>query len=145
MVEHAEYEVTYDMMLGIRTVIGLAYRKALSDEISDGDFQYVKKYSFPSAGSNRTPAHKCRDFKFKDYHPEVFRRIRDRFGIDAAEYTMTVTNNPYLEFISNSKSGQFFFFTHNKQFMIKTMSKDECKFLRKILPSYYHVRNKAYL
>jgi len=78
-----------------------------------------------------------RDFKLKDYHPEVFRHIRQRFGIDAADYTLTVTNYHYLEFVSNSKSGQFFFFTHDTQFLIKTMSKVECKFLRKILPQYY--------
>jgi 1-phosphatidylinositol-4-phosphate 5-kinase len=135
-VEHREYEVTFDMMLGIRTMVGVAYQSK-HREIAAEDFEHVAKRTFPSAGSNKTPAHKMRDFKFKDYHPEVFRRIRERFGIDAAEYTMTVTNNPYLEFISNSKSGQFFFFTHNKQFMIKTMSKEECKFLRKILPSYF--------
>jgi 1-phosphatidylinositol-4-phosphate 5-kinase len=136
--KHPEFEVTYDMMLGIRTVIGMAYNHP-PKEIGKEDFEHVGKYSFPKAGSTKTPAHKGRDFRFKDYHPEVFRRIRERFGIEAMEYTMTVTNNHYLEFISNSKSGQFFFYTHNKQFMIKTMSKEECKFIRKILPAYYQV------
>jgi hypothetical protein len=46
----------------------------------------------------------------------------------------------FLEFISNSKSGQFFFFTHDQQYMIKTQTKAECKFLRSILPQYYRVR-----
>eukprot|EP00475_Leptophrys_vorax_P045288 TRINITY_DN933_c0_g1_i3.p1 TRINITY_DN933_c0_g1~~TRINITY_DN933_c0_g1_i3.p1 ORF type:complete len:439 (+),score=105.53 TRINITY_DN933_c0_g1_i3:71-1318(+) len=107
-IEHREYEVTYDMMLGIRIMIGNTYNHRTRDLVPD-DFEFVDKRSFPASGSNKTPGHKMRDFKFKDYHPEVFRRIRERFGIDAAEYTMTVTNNPYLEFISNSKSGQFFF------------------------------------
>ncbi len=62
------------------------------------------------------------EFAFKEYEPQVFMRIREHFKIDAAEYTMAVTNNNYLEFKSNAKSGQFFFYTHNKQFMIKTMS-----------------------
>ena len=53
---------------------------------------------------------------------------------------MAVTDNNYLEFKSNSKSGQFFFYTHNKQFMIKTMSEQEFKFLRSILKDYYNVR-----
>jgi 1-phosphatidylinositol-4-phosphate 5-kinase len=137
-VEHPEYEVTYAMMLGIRTSIGKVYNIPKRDPMEE-DYKEEKSYYFPKKGGSKTPAHKARDFKFKDYQPQVFRRIREHFRIDAAEYTMTVTNNHYLEFISNSKSGQFFFYTHNKQFMIKTMSKQECKFLRSILADYYNV------
>jgi 1-phosphatidylinositol-4-phosphate 5-kinase len=139
-VEHPEYEVTYAMMLGIRTSIGKVYNIPLK-KLTDEDYEEERSYFFPKKGTSKTPAHKARDFKFKDYQPQVFRRIREHFKIDAAEYTMTVTNNHYLEFISNSKSGQFFFYTHNKQFMIKTMSKQECKFLRSILKDYYNVRS----
>ncbi len=139
--EHREVEMTYDMMLGIRTVIGKVYSFP-QRELTKLDFEEEMKYFFPKTGSSKTPAHKARDFRFKDYHPQVFRNIREHFGIDAAEYTMTVTDNQYLEFISNSKSGQFFFYTHNKQFMIKTMSKEECKFLRRILPDYYNYVSK---
>jgi len=136
--EHPEFEMTYCMMLGIRTVLGTTHAKPLRI-LGIQDFIDCVKHRFPARGSKETPAHKMRDFKFKDYHPEVFRHIRQRFGIDAADYTLTVTNYHYLEFVSNSKSGQFFFFTHDTQFLIKTMSKVECKFLRKILPQYYAV------
>lgn len=85
-----------------------------------------------------TPAHAARDFKFKDYCPEVFRHIRARFDIDPAEYLLCVCGNfEFLEFISNSKSGQFFFYSHDRRYMIKTVSQGESKFLRKILPEYY--------
>jgi 1-phosphatidylinositol-4-phosphate 5-kinase len=46
-------------------------------------------------------------------------------------------NYNYLEFISNSKSGQFFFYSHDGKYMIKTQTKEENKFLKKILPHYY--------
>ncbi|KAJ1381574.1 hypothetical protein B484DRAFT_411697, partial [Ochromonadaceae sp. CCMP2298] len=42
----------------------------------------------------------------------------------------------YIEFIANSKSGQFFFYSHCGQYMIKTQSKEECVLLRTIMPSY---------
>lgn len=81
-----------------------------------------------------------RDFKFKDYCPEVFRRIRARFDIAPDDYILSVCGNfQYLEFISNSKSGQFFFYTHDRRYMIKTISKGEAKFLQKILPAYFEV------
>lgn len=43
----------------------------------------------------------------------------------------------YIEFISNSKSGQFFFYSHDGKFMIKTQTKEENKFMKRILPHYY--------
>jgi len=43
----------------------------------------------------------------------------------------------YIEFNSNAKSGNFFFFSHDGKYMIKTMTKEESKFLRRILPHYY--------
>lgn len=42
----------------------------------------------------------------------------------------------YIEFIANSKSGQFFFYSHDGCYMIKTQSKEECVLLRQIMPQY---------
>lgn len=146
--QHPEFELTYDMMLGIRTVVGNnptghslalsrdsvevqingvanAESKAAAEaeakrrrtralaEAAAKDQQAPKmlKLSFPGKGSSHTPAHAMRDFKFKDYCSDVFRSIRDRFKIDPTEYLLCVCGNfQYLEFISNSKSGQFFFY-----------------------------------
>jgi len=117
-----------------------------SDDESDSDdnhqleaeFVEARKYKFPAEGSERTPAHEMSDFKFKDYCPQIFRQLREWFRISTQEYLVTICGDfKLLEFISNSKSGQFFFFSHNSQFIIKTMTRTESIFLRKILPSYY--------
>ena len=91
------------------------------------DFDEEYSLRMPSEGSNTTPPHKMRgmgmmgwmgnaDFKFKDYAPKVFRHLRQRFGIDPVDYMLCVCGNfEFLEFISNSKSGQFFFYTHDRQ------------------------------
>lgn len=184
--KHPEFELTYDMMLGIRTVVGnnptghavtlasapstassssssaanAAAAAAASNAAADADRRrrderlaaakkaalleqqqqqtpQAQKLTFPGRGSSQTPAHAMRDFKFKDYCGELFRLIRARFKIDPTEYLLCVCGNfQYLEFISNSKSGQFFFYSHDRQYMIKTISGGECKFLRTILPSY---------
>lgn len=135
--QHPEFELTYDMMLGIRTVVSKTEAQHRG-ELSAPDYKESVKLRFPGRGSIITPAHEMRDFKFKDYCPMVFKKIRESFFINPADYLMCVCGNfQYLEFISNSKSGQFFFYTHDRQFMIKTMSKAECKFLRSILPAYY--------
>lgn len=59
------------------------------------DFSHVEKMSFPATGSNKpgyiTPPHSLvHTFKFKSYSLQVFRRIRNFFGIDNAEYMMSV-------------------------------------------------------
>ncbi|CAM9518055.1 unnamed protein product, partial [Hapterophycus canaliculatus] len=62
-----------------------------------------------------------RTFKFKDYAPKVFKKIREHFGVDKMRYMLSVAGNyNFLEFISNAKSGEFFFFSHDERFMIKT-------------------------
>lgn len=137
------------------------------------DFSHVEKMSFPATGSNKpgfiTPPHSLvHTFKFKSYSLQVFRRIRNFFGIDNAEYMMSVCgewfkkiavhfipqyimsvimwifypipiagNYNFLEFISNSKSGQFFFYSHDGKYMIKTQTKEENKFMKRVLPHYY--------
>jgi len=136
--EHPEFELTYDMMLGIRYTVSRAEAHPLRRDLHPEAFKEYVHLRFPGNGSATTPAHQARDFKFKDYMPEVFRNIRARFDIDPAEYLLCICGNfNFLEFISNSKSGQFFFYSHDRRYMIKTISQDESKFLRKIMPQYY--------
>merc|ERR1712228_1169337 len=120
------------------TMIDSSESDSDEDNELESEFLETKKYKFPSLGSDTTPAHQMSDFKFKDYCPQIFRQLREWFRISTQEYLVTICGDfKLLEFISNSKSGQFFFFSHNSQFIIKTMTRTESIFLRKILPSYY--------
>ncbi len=85
--QHPEFELTYDMMLGIRTVVGKTEAQA-HGQLTPADFDATIKLKFPGKGSMITPAHQMRDFKFKDYSPEVFRLIREKFNINPADYLM---------------------------------------------------------
>lgn len=99
----------------------------------------VRKLAFPPAGSALTPPHALpSSFKFKDYAPKVFHHLRQRFAIDTRHYLSSLGGAyEYIEFASNSKSGSFFFYSHDGKFMIKTQSKAESKFLRRILAHYH--------
>lgn len=148
---HLEFELAYDMMLGIRQTVSISANKAQSKILAsqgnviisneDELFRKYVKYDFPQAGSpeNKTPPHKMRDFKFKDYAPEIFAQLRDWFGLDPMEYLESLCGQfKLLEFISNSKSGEFFFHSHDRKFFIKTMAKSESLLLRKLLPEYFN-------
>jgi hypothetical protein len=107
------------------------------------DFTYVEKIPFPPQGNTKpphfTPSHTlAHTFKFKTYAPKVFARIREFFNVDSLSYMGSVCGDSnYVEFISNSKSGQFFFYSHDGRYMIKTQTKEENKFMMRILPHYY--------
>ncbi|ETV65533.1 hypothetical protein H257_17790 [Aphanomyces astaci] len=130
--QHEQYTLTYGMMTGILNSAGSL--NMFKQRLTMNDFMRVDKREFP-ANLRSKLAH---SFKFKDYSPDIFRQIRRRFDIDSADYMVTLCGDfNYIEFMSNSKSGQFFFYSHDGRFMIKTQTQDESKFLRRILPHYY--------
>jgi len=168
MKKHPEFELSYDMMLGIRTVVGRveggletpsenmfhsvrtstsasSINKNEKRNLSMSDiwgvqekFSEVVRYRFPKEGSSSTPAHVMKAFKFKDYSPHIFKQLRCMFKVDPGKYMTDICGDFHmLEFMSNSKSGSFFFFTHNTRYMVKTITKSESKLLRKILQDYY--------
>ena len=60
------------------------------------------------------------------------------FGVNEYDFLLSVCSNAnYIEFQSNAKSGQFFFYSPDGKYMIKTMTNTESKFLRRILPHYF--------
>lgn len=119
----------------------------LDMELVEKDFSYQIELKFPPEGAKGdgtptrpfdTPPHKLNHaFKFKDYMPKVFRAVRSICGVHESDYMLSVAGNfNYIEFIANSKSGQFFFYSYDGKYMIKTQTKEEAKLLRRIMPQY---------
>ena len=143
--EHELYVITAGIMLGIRCSLENAKVEATlrSSRLTLEDFNYVENVAFPAMGSDNlpypTPPHSLqRTFKFKSYAPRVFSRLRDLIDIDGDEYLQSICGNyNFIEFMSNSKSGQFFFYSHDGKYMLKTQTKEENKFMKLILPHYY--------
>ena len=94
---------------------------------------------YKTQGSDLTPPHQLNHtFKFKDYSPMAFAYLRRMFGVNEYDFLLSVCGNAnYIEFQSNAKSGQFFFYSPDGKYMIKTMTNTESKFLRRILPHYF--------
>jgi len=136
--QHEQYIVTMGMMMGIRVSIDRT-RADRAVPLLVRDFGKCDKLVFPPGGSKNTPPHQLNHtFKFKDYAPKVFRSIRLMYGVDDESYSRSVCGDfNYIQFIANSRSGQYFFYSHDGKYMIKTQTKEENKFLRRILPHYY--------
>lgn len=91
---------------------------------------------------------------FLDYAPQVFDSIRKKFNVEREDYSKSLgpdqilTNlltgefNSLSELCSSGKSGSFFYYTADAKYMLKTISKAEFKFFKRILKNYYyHIEN----
>ena len=137
---HVNYVTAYNMLTGIRFTVSRTNAK-MDRELTNADFDAKHKFSFDITGNELTPSAKY-DFKFKDYAPWVFRRLRATFHLDPADYLISLTSKYILsELGSPGKSGSFFYFSRDYKYIIKTIHHAEHKLLRKILRDYYgHVQ-----
>ena len=134
---HELYTLSIAVMLGVRTSIAKTNTIITSANgrrmLTPHDFMTEEKYEFSPKGSPTTPPHKLsHTFKFKDYAPMAFAYMRRMFGVNEFDFLLSVCGNAnFIEFISNAKSGQFFFYSSDGKYMIKTMTNEESKFLRR--------------
>ncbi|VBB28370.1 unnamed protein product [Acanthocheilonema viteae] len=77
-------------------------------------------------------------FKIKDYCPNVFRNLRDHFGVDQYEYLRSLTySEPEPELDQVDKSGSRLYVSHDKKFVIKSMDSEAVAELHSVLRSYH--------
>uniref|UniRef100_A0A7N6AG84 PIPK domain-containing protein n=1 Tax=Anabas testudineus TaxID=64144 RepID=A0A7N6AG84_ANATE len=127
------------IQLGIGYTVGNLTSKPDRDVLMQ-DFYVVESVFLPSEGSNLTPAHHYPDFRFKTYAPLAFRYFRDLFGIKPDDYLYSLVNEPLIELVNPGASGSLFYLTSDDEFIIKTVQHKEAKFLQRLLPGYYMVR-----
>jgi hypothetical protein len=142
---HENFDLIFMMLMGIRTSVG-KFANVPSRELRPADFDQKWDGDFLARGSADTPAHSNQDFRFKDFSPLVFRQIRERFGVNAEEYLLSLTSEYVLvEMFTNSKSGSFFFYSADYRFILKTCTKREAAFLIGALPQYHaHLMSNRY-
>eukprot|EP00878_Enallax_costatus_P012911 GHUV01013483.1.p1 GENE.GHUV01013483.1~~GHUV01013483.1.p1 ORF type:complete len:608 (+),score=218.88 GHUV01013483.1:178-2001(+) len=75
----------------------------------EADFKEEITVFFPSSGSSTTPAHPSSDYRWKDYGPRVFRRLRAASSIDEADYMLSLAGSQALRQLNSpGKSGSMF-------------------------------------
>ena len=82
-------------------------------------------------------------FEFINYSPLVFKNLRDMRGIDEGEFmkSFPLQDNEtaaMVEKFTEGKSGSFFFFSHDRKYIVKTISNVELKFMMDNLQEYCH-------
>uniref|UniRef100_A0A8C5PP16 Phosphatidylinositol 5-phosphate 4-kinase type-2 gamma n=1 Tax=Leptobrachium leishanense TaxID=445787 RepID=A0A8C5PP16_9ANUR len=97
------------------------------------DFKANSKIKVTNHLFNREnlPSH----FKFKDYCPQVFRNLRERFEIDDQDYQASLTrSSPYSE--SEAHGGRFLL-SYDKTLAVKEISSDDVANMHSILSDYH--------
>jgi hypothetical protein len=93
-------------------------------------------------------------FFLNEFAGIIFNNIRLLFGIDKESFISSISPQEFVteimissqtifeELCSTGKSGSLFYYTRDGRFIVKTISKKEYKFLKKILTRYYyHLKN----
>lgn len=130
-----------DMMVGIR--LAMEMTGILKRSVKYEDFSVTLSFDLPRISANKAIV------KFKDFAPQVFRKIRELSNVTEVDYALALGPEQILgnfllgkltslsEKISEGKSGSFFFFSSCQRFMAKTIHKEETEILLKFLPHYY--------
>lgn len=134
---HGSYDLMLQLRVGIRWSVG-TMQNAANSPLSAASFETTIKQLFPRSGSNVTPPHFARTFKWKEYRPEVFQKLRTRWNVERADFLLSLCGDQALrELASPGKSGSVFYLSHDDKFIIKTMRKSEMANLKAWLHLYY--------
>nr|XP_056714088.1 phosphatidylinositol 5-phosphate 4-kinase type-2 gamma [Euleptes europaea] len=97
------------------------------------DFKASSKIKVNNHLFNREnlPSH----FKFKEYCPQVFRNLRERFNIDDLDYQVSMTRSPPT--YETEGGGGRFLMSYDKTLVIKVISSEDVADVHSLL-SHYH-------
>jgi len=148
---HENWNMVVSMMIGIRMAVGRS-KHEMQRELQPCDFYMKDKFSIVPRMANvfdNTVSRRVTMTRFVDYAPMVFQRIRNSFGIQHDDYLRSVGPEQLLgnmvlgnlsslsELSSEGKSGAFFYYTADGNYMLKTVSPKEYLLLKKMLKAYH--------
>ena len=88
-------------------------------------------------------------FILKEFAGIIFNNIRLYLGFDKDDFISSISPQDFItelmisnqtifeELCSTGKSGSLFYYTRDGKFIVKTIKKDEYKFIKQILPDYF--------
>ncbi|KAL6941516.1 hypothetical protein ACO0RG_002648 [Hanseniaspora osmophila] len=147
---HTNFTIAYNMLTGIRVAI-----TKLNSGTNTSNTITIKGNTLPTQdnkdnGENRNAFHETEklkfisansiqySFKFKDYCPKVFSKLRRHFDINDDDYLKSLTSKYVLsELNSPGKSGSFFYYSRDYKYIIKTIHSSEHRHLRTHLKQYF--------
>ncbi|XP_071333542.1 phosphatidylinositol 5-phosphate 4-kinase type-2 gamma isoform X1 [Trachinotus anak] len=75
-------------------------------------------------------------FKFKEYCPQVFRNLRERFGIEDLDYQVSLTRSPPLRSVDDQGEG-LLLNSYDRTLVVKQISSEDVADMHSILSEYH--------
>lgn len=139
---HKDWNLVINMMIGINKSV-----RALWDvddhHVVESDFEmrdmFELKYRRTFGGNFDDIKGNC---VFVDYAPYVFGKIRRKYDIKSEDYLASIGSESlisslikgeittFYELFSSGKSGNFFFYSMDGKYILRTLNRDEFKFLK---------------
>eukprot|EP01127_Copromyxa_protea_P002386 TRINITY_DN1227_c0_g1_i1.p1 TRINITY_DN1227_c0_g1~~TRINITY_DN1227_c0_g1_i1.p1 ORF type:complete len:864 (+),score=147.02 TRINITY_DN1227_c0_g1_i1:31-2622(+) len=109
--------------------------------VNDGTPSSSPYNSIPSSQQQQQELFASNSFTFHDISPKAFERIRELSGVNPMQYRKALHPRKFLKRVNDQKftdgrSGSFFCFSPDKQFILKTIPKSESKMLYDIMWHY---------
>ncbi|CDW56944.1 phosphatidylinositol 5 phosphate 4 kinase type 2 [Trichuris trichiura] len=100
------------------------------------DFKAFSKIKIDNHLFNKEsmPSH----FKVKEYCPNVFRSLREKFGVEEGDYLKSLTKNEPLPLDAHGRSNARLFTSYDMCFVIKTIDAEEVAEVHSILQKYHN-------
>lgn len=121
-------------MWGINHTVNELNRVNMHVMLMPDDFKSYSKIRVDNHMFNKDsmPSH----FKVKEYCPLVFKNLRDRFGIEDAQFMASLTKQ-IMAVDSPGKSGARLFLSRDKRYFIKTLVSEEVEMMHHVLKQYH--------
>ncbi|XP_068450323.1 phosphatidylinositol 5-phosphate 4-kinase type-2 gamma-like isoform X2 [Clinocottus analis] len=75
-------------------------------------------------------------FKFKDYCPQVFRNLREHFGIEDQDYQVSLARSPPLKY-EEGHGAKLLLTSYDRTLVVKEISSEEVEGMHNILSEYH--------
>ena len=141
------FKILLNMIMGIQIAVQSIPNYKINEKKEDLT-NYLKSmiYSVQTINFN---IKKQETFFLKEYAGIIFNNLRNNLCIDKDSFISSISPQDFItelmissqtifeELISTGKSGSLLYYTRDGKFIVKTIGKNEYKFLKKILPNYY--------
>ena len=140
------FEILFNMIVGIQLAVQAIPNFKILGREDIGKYLTKMVYSIQTIYLGKE---KEKSFLLQEYAGVVFNNIRLLFGISKDNFIKSISPQDFItelmissqtifeELCSTGKSGSLLFYTRDGEFILKTISRKEYKFLKQMLSRYY--------
>ena len=141
------FKLLLNMIMGIQIAVQSIPSFHIKEQEDLGKYLTNMLYSIQTINFGKK---KEEVFILKEFAGIIFNNIRVYLGYDKDDFIASISPQDFItelmisnqtifeELCSTGRSGSLFYYTRDGKFIVKTIKKDEYKFIKQILPDYFH-------